>query len=141
MFNYSCDTSLTCDFYKEYLNLLFFKDIVIGVWNQTSSIEQAVFQLVYAIDLELALHSLLLTGKLEGKFKKLAQRISRIETVSDLKNTLQMIYDDISCIPVQREYRKICIFLLVNLLTLVYFNVSFADVSNIADILEVITKV
>ena len=126
---------------NNYINLLFFKDIVNGIWNGTSTIEQAVFQVIYAVDLELALHGLLISpsAKTTDKFKKLTQQLSSVETSKDLETILQLLHDDTTWIPIQKEYRKHYVFLITNLLTLVYFDTSFDDVSDIGRIIKAVS--
>ena len=124
----------TKEFYADYINLLFYKDIVYGVWNQKSTVEQAVFQLIYAIDLELFLQSLMVSPSA----KKLIQEIDSIKDADDLSAFLYSLNDDMTWIPVLKEYRHIYVFLLINMITLVYFDCSFQDTSDIQEIIETV---
>lgn len=141
MFEYNTETRAK-EFYADYINLLFYRDIVYGVWNEKASVSQAVFQLLYAVDLELSLQSLLISpsakDNLADKFKKLIEQIESIEDASDLKAVLQSLNDDMTWIPILKEYRSIYTFLLINMITLVYFDCSFEDTSNIQEILETV---
>lgn len=132
----------TKEFYADYINLLFYKDIVYGVWNQKSTIEQAVFQLIYAIDLELFLQSLMVSPSakenIADRFKKLIQEIDSIKDADDLSAFLYSLNDDMTWIPVLKEYRHIYVFLLINMITLVYFDCSFQDTSDIQEIIETV---
>ncbi len=141
MFAYSPETR-TKEFYADYINLLFYRDIVYGVWNKKASVSQAVFQLLYAVDLELSLQSLLISpsakDNLADKFKKLIEQIESIEDATDLEIVLQALNDDMTWIPILKEYRSLYTFLLINMITLVYFDCSFQDISNVQEILEAV---
>ena len=132
----------TKEFYADYMNLLFYKDIVYGVWNQKSTVAQAVFQLLYAVDLELSLQSLLISPSakenLADKFKRLIQEIDSIKDADDLSTFLHSLNDDMTWIPILKEYRPIYTFLLINMITLVYFDCSFQDTSDIQKIIETV---
>lgn len=141
MFNYDTETR-TKEYYADYINLLFYKDIVCGVWNRKASVSQAVFQLLYAVDLELSLQSLLISPSekenLADRFQKLIHQIESIKDVDSLSVVLNSLNDDMTWIPIQKEYRSIYTFLLINMITLVYFDCSFQDTSNIEEIIETV---
>ncbi len=128
--------------HSNYINLLFYKDIVYGIWNKTTSISQATFQILYSVDLELALHSILISPSekenIENTFKKLIRKMESLKTTDDFFDVIHSISEDTTWIPIVKEYRKLYVFLLINMLTLTYFNCSFDDVSDLDFIMEVV---
>lgn len=116
---------------SEIINLLLYKDIVCGIKNNLVTTDQALYQLVNAVDLHLALKGYLYAtmdaAKVSSNFRVISSKISDISSIEDLTSFYDFIETDSSWIPVQREYRPIYILLLVNMISLLTFDMCYAE--------------
>lgn len=114
---------------REVLNLLLYKDIVIGLWNGTTTIEQSLYQLINVVDLYLALKGYLYatmdSQKVSANFKKVAQKIDALETEEEFQSFVDFVQTDKTWIPLQKEYRYTYVFLLVHMIHLLYFDKGY----------------
>ena len=115
----------------EILNMLLFKDIVCGLWNQRISTMQAMYQLVNATDLNLALKGYLYdsadSSKVSSNFKKIADKINTLGDDADFEAFKDLVLTDTTWVPLQKEYRPIYVFLLLNAASLLYCEESHEE--------------
>lgn len=116
---------------SESINLLLYKDIVCGVHNEMITIEQALYQLVNAVDLYLALKGYLYATmdsyKVSTNFREVSAKISQISTKNELAQFYDYIITDTSWIPIQKEYRSCYAFLLINMVSMLVFGCPYGD--------------
>lgn len=125
----SYDSEPLPEYDREVLNLLLYKDIVVGLWNGTTTIEQSLYQLVNVVDLYLALKGYLYatmdSQKVSANFKKVSQKIDTLENEDEFQAFVNFVQTDKTWIPIQKEYRDIYVFLLINMVHLLYFDEGY----------------
>lgn len=113
----------------EALNILLFKDIILGLWNDTLKLEQALYQLINAVDLHLAFRNYLYknvdSSIISYNFKLISNKMDAISTTDDFKSFLEYIDTDTSWVPIQKDYRFIFVYLLKNLLSFLYCDKAY----------------
>lgn len=127
----SAETYPDSDVMVDILCMLLFKDIICGIWNETVTVENAMYQLVTATDIHLALKGYLYetvdSSKLTHNFKIIVDRMSSIQTPEDAENFYAYLKVDTSWMPVQKEFRTIYAFLLMNMVCFVQFDMSYIE--------------
>lgn len=115
----------------EAVNLMLFTDIVNGLWNKTLSTNVALYQLVNAVDIYSALKGFSYAGiensAVSNEIQSLATMIDSVETEDDFYRIVDFIKVNKSIIPIQKDLKDFYIFLLLNMIHLIYFDTASPD--------------